>query len=360
MKLFMPTLVYSETDCVKKHAAELAALGNKALIVTGRHSSKANGSLKAVTDALESEKTEYLLFDEIEENPSIETVMNARKIGVDGKVDFVIGIGGGSPMDAAKAIALMIANPQEDKNLLYEARTMPALPVAEVPTTAGTGSEVTPYAILTIHEKKTKKSISHKIFPKIALCDTNYIKTQSYEGTVNTAVDTLAHLVESYLNTNSNAYNRTYSERGLAVWGQFKDALLENKLSKEDYDKMMQACTYGGMAISHTGTSFPHGLSYMVTYHLGTPHGKAVGIFLAGYVKCYAANDPKDAQKVLELLGFANVEDMGAYLHKLLGDVEVSAQMTADNAEALLANPGKLANYPFLISEEELLMMKMY
>ena len=156
MNFYMPTKVYNEKDCVRRHSQELAALGSRALIVTGRHSSRMNGSLQDVEEALLREKIPYAVFDEIEENPSVDTVMRARTVGISEKADFVIGVGGGSPMDAAKAVALMIANPERDARLLYEAQksssqepVCPALPVAAVPTTAGTGSEVTPYAILT-------------------------------------------------------------------------------------------------------------------------------------------------------------------------------------------------------------------
>ena len=153
MKLYMPTKVYNEKGCVRQHSQELAALGTKALLVTGKHSSRVNGSLQDVKDALNREQVPYVVFDGIEENPSVATVMRATALGLSEKVDFVIGIGGGSPMDASKAIALMIANPEKKADFLYETDAAvkqaanKALPVAAVPTTAGTGSEVTPYAI---------------------------------------------------------------------------------------------------------------------------------------------------------------------------------------------------------------------
>ena len=163
MELYLPVKVYSEADCVKRHGTELCALGTKAMIVTGRHSAVKTGALQDVTDALG--QMPYVVFDEIEENPSVETVVKAADLAKAQKVDFVIGIGGGSPMDASKAIALLAANPGETEEIFYESRKLPHLPVACVPTTCGTGSEVTPYAILTRHKLRTKKSISHRLFP---------------------------------------------------------------------------------------------------------------------------------------------------------------------------------------------------
>lgn len=381
MNFYMPTRVYNEKDCVRRHSQELAALGSRALIVTGRHSSRINGSLQDVEAALIREKIPYAVFDEIEENPSVDTVMRARAVGISEKADFVVGVGGGSPMDAAKAIALMIANPDRDERLLYEAAetspegpVYPALPVAAVPTTAGTGSEVTPYAILTRNVlpevvlsavpqagaqdalahlgKHTKQGISHRIFPALALVDTAYLQTASRSGCVNTAVDTLAHLVESYLNTNATAYSRDFAEMGLRIWAQVKDRLLSYEIGEEEREALMHACTLGGIAISHTGTSLPHGLSYTVTCELGTPHGKAAAIFLPGFLKNYG--DQEAAQRVLSFLGFGSAQSFSEYVRALLGETKLSQELWEQAMDDLLGNPAKLKNYPFQLDREKL------
>ncbi len=355
MYLFMPTLVYSEENCVKNHFREIALTGKKAMIVTGKHSSRKNGSLNDVSTVLNQENIPYILFDDIEENPSVETIMKARNLAVSENVDFIIGIGGGSPLDAAKAIALMSANPKADEELLYQSNSLPYLPVICIPTTCGTGSEVTPYSILTLHKQKTKKSISHKIFPTLALLDTNYLKTASRNCIVNTSVDALSHLIESYLNTNSNALNRIYSTQGLQMWAEFKENLKNNTLSEKDYETMLHASMVAGIAITHTGTSLPHGLSYPVTYELGVPHGKAVGMFLGGYVENY--KDKKDAGKVLELLEFSNAKELRSYLNQLLGKTELPAELLSADADSILVNKSKLKNYPFEVTKEELINM---
>lgn len=106
----IPTKIYFGKDCIAKNAGVLAAVGSKAMIVTGKHSAKASGALDDVTAVLEAEKKEYVIFDEIENNPSVETVAKAADIARAEKIDFVIGIGGGSPIDASKAIAVLAAN----------------------------------------------------------------------------------------------------------------------------------------------------------------------------------------------------------------------------------------------------------
>ena len=355
MQLYMPTKVFSEENCVKNHAREMGALGKKAMIVTGKNSAKSCGALADILAALEDQNVRYVLFDRVEENPTIETVMAAREIALSENVDFCIGVGGGSPMDAAKAIAMMTANPDENEGVLYTPKALPYLPVVCVPTTCGTGSEVTPYAILTRHALRTKKSISHKIFPALALLDAKYLKTMSRNGLVSTAVDALAHLIESWLNANTNDLNRIYTREGLRLWGQFKDRLAEDALTKEDYVRMLHASMAAGMSITHTGTSIPHAMSYPVTYELAVPHGTAVGMFLGGFVEGYP--DQEAAQSAMDIRGVENAGVFHTYLTCLLGKVEVPEKVLEAGAALLLSDPAKLKNYPFPITEAELMNM---
>lgn len=352
MNIYVPTLIYSEKDCVEKYGRIMAKTGRKALIVTGKKSSRVNGSLDDVIKALEINDGQYVIFDQVEENPSIETVMEARKLGLQEKVDYVIGVGGGSPIDAAKAIALMLGNPQRDESILFQSEMRRYLPVVAVPTTAGTGTEVTPYSILTIHEKRTKKSISHRIYPVLALVDYKYLKTQSEEVLINTATDALAHLVESYLNTKADDLNKMYSEKGLRLFAEIKDRL-KNPDDKV-YMTLSNMAMIAGMAIAHTGTSLPHGLSYMLTYELGIPHGKACGVYLGRYMEMYAAHDKAAVDNVLEALGMDSVEVFKKYLKDILGDVQISEDIVKANAEGIMSNVDKLKNYPYEVKVEEL------
>lgn len=355
MRYYIPTEIFYETGCVKNHGKEISRLGSKCLIVTGRNSAKITGALNDILEVLENEKIERVIFDEIEENPSVETVMKVRKLGVDHKVDFVIGIGGGSPLDASKAIALMIKNQEKDEEALYKERNLESLPVVAIPTTAGTGSEVTPYAILTLHKERTKRSISHRIFPSLALVDYKYLQYANDSIIVNTAVDALAHLIESNLNTNADEYSKIFSEHGLMLWARVKECLIRKKFTDINYDNLMNASTIAGMAIAYTGTSLPHGFSYAVTYEDHVPHGKAVGIFLPGFLDIYQKNDARAVKRVLELLEFESVEKFSEYIFTLLGKVVISDELHKYNVKSILNNQGKMANYPFKINENELI-----
>lgn len=357
MKLHMPVKVFFQENAVKENGKELAMLGKKAMIVTGKHSSKVNGSLDDVVKAFTDNNIPYVIFDDIEENPSVETVAKAASMAVAEGVDFFVGIGGGSPMDASKAISLLAKNPElipDARVKLYEKSEHKAYPVAAVPTTSGTGSEVTQYAILTLHDNHTKKSMAHYVFPEVAFVDAGYLKTSSYKNMVSTCVDALAHAIESYLNTNSNDMNRVYAREAMRLWGLSKAGLLSEEsfknMSDEDYARFMHASVMAGMSIAHTGTSLPHGLSYPVTYEMGVPHGKAVGMFLPAFIKAYEGK--ADVKAVLDILGFTNEEEFEKYINTLLGHTDISDDIWSKDVQDILSNPAKLKNYPFEMTEQ--------
>ena len=354
MRFYVPTDIYVEKNCVINHGKELAALGKRALIVTGRYSARANGSLDDVIAVLDGEGIPYEIFDQVEENPSVETIVKAAEMGKAFQGDFVIGIGGGSPLDASKAIALLMANPDKDGSCLYQSLDLPHLPVASIPTTCGTGSEATPVSVLTNYQMQVKKSIPYKIFPALALVDGKYLASAKRSLIVNTAVDALAHLVESYLNTKSNLFNRMASEYGLMLWAKTREILAkETPLTEEDYEHLMFDATVAGMAIAHTATGLPHGMSYDLTYNFGVPHGKACGYFLAAYMEMCSLHKPEEVQKILDFLGMKDLKEFADEIRDLIGTYEIKAADKEKFMAAMQTNQGKLAAAPWNVSPEE-------
>ena len=357
MRFFVPTDIYVEENCVKNHAKNLIAVGKRALIMTGRHSAAANGSLNDVTDVLNAGQIPFKVFNEVEENPSTDTVRNAAKIAREFNADFIIGIGGGSAIDAAKAAALLLENPDVDADELHKAPSHPLnhVPVVAVPTTCGTGSEATPVAIITNHKINLKKSIPHVIFPVLALVDGKYLAFAKKQLIVNTAVDALAHMVESILNVKSNLLNRMCPEYGLQLWGQCKDALLsDGECAANLYEKLMLTSTVAGMSIAQTSTTVPHGMSYDLTVHAGVPHGPAVGYFLAAYVEVCAKFVPQDVEKVLSLLRLQSIEEFSEMIRKLIGTCTVSREMRDKFAAAMKVNRSKLDLVPGNITPDDI------
>ena len=353
MKFYNPVRIFDEYDCVKNHAKELASFGSKALVVTGKSSSFSNGSFDDVKSVLETACINYTVFSEVEENPSVETVFKAKDRYSSEGIGFVIGIGGGSPMDAAKAIALVLKHPEADLDYLYDAsRNSSSLPVVCVPTTCGTGSEVTGVAVLTRHDKKTKISMTHKVFPSLALVDGKYLESASDTLVANSSVDALSHLLESALNARSDDYVKMTATAGLSTWAKTKDILTgHRKALPEDRALLMRASVLGGMSIAGCGTSLPHALSYILTYDLGLTHGRAVGYFLPGFV---AAAPAKERDELLKYAGFSDVNDFEAFISDVFGQQEIPEAELIRAFETVKNNPAKMRSASFEVDEKML------
>ena len=351
MKFYMPVSVFDEINCVKNHAKELASCGTKALIVTGRSSAVKCGALADVRRALEENGCACSVFSDVEENPSVETVVLAAEYGLSQKADFVIGIGGGSPMDAAKAIAFLMKQENPSASYLYDAGVpTDYLPVIAVPTTCGTGSEVTGVSVLTNHARKTKGSIPHRIYPSYAFIDGRYLYQAPHSVIVNTSVDALAHLMESYLSSNADDYSRYAALSGLDLWSRIRCVLTGDvQPDAEDFARLMRSSTLAGIAIAQTGTSLPHALSYIVTYDTGLAHGPACGLFLPGFA---AEASPEDQEKMLRAAGFWDVEGLTEFLDKVLQKPAIPGETLARTFEAVTSAPAKMKSCIFHADEE--------
>ncbi len=346
----MPTKLFVGRECLKKNYRELGGYGKKAFIVTGK-SSRYNGSLLNCTEALEANAVEYLIYDKIKENPSVEEVEAAAKEGNKNGVDFVIGIGGGSPMDAAKAIGILIKNKDKTGEDLCKLPLLSSVPLIAVPTTAGTGSETTPYSILTIHKKKTKQSLPHKIFFDKAFIDARYAFDMPRNITTNTAVDALTHLIESYLCTNANYFSDKLCETGFSMFAECRKALYDFTLDFDLREKLFLMSSMGGFCISQTGTSLPHKLGYALTYFKNVAHGAANGVLTAEYIKLC---DPAKVSHMLSILGFSTIDELDRYIRDILElDFSLSQKDIEAFSKEFYDDKSKQTVHPFNLSYED-------
>ncbi len=313
----MPTTVFYGPECVKIHSSDWV-LGKKALIVTGQSSAKLSGALD---DVLENIGVEYELFSEVENNPSLETVARGGKLAREAGCDFVIGIGGGSPLDAAKVIAVLARNHKDPLALYDEGWDNEALPVVAVPTTAGTGSEVTQYAVLTIDRDKTKRGLGGSdMFPKVALVDPRYTESLSADITIDTAVDALSHLVEGYLSLRSNIMSSALALQGMRLWGRCIPALRNQAFDRTVREQLMLASTLAGMTIAQTGTTVLHAMGYPLTYFHGVPHGRANGFMFAEYLKYINQAAPQKVGEVIAALGLTSLLEFEQLMDELYAE----------------------------------------
>ena len=282
--IYMPVRIISGENCVIKNSAEFRKSGKKCLIVTSRTSAKKSGALDDVITALNNENIVYSIFDEITENPLVSTVIKAGEKAREFGAEFIIGIGGGSPLDASKAVAICAENPDYDIKGLY-ARPIPskALPVVLVGTTSGTGSEVTGVSVLTNDEDGMKKSISGAdCYGAVSFLDPNYTCSMNYDITISTALDAFAHAVEGWFAPACSDLPTQYGKMALPlIYNGLKyldetKSLPDEKLRADLY----YGSIYAGLELNVCGAAFPHTVGYVLTENFGIPHGKACTAFM--------------------------------------------------------------------------------
>ena len=288
-------------NCINDQYKLLAPLGKKALIVTGTKSAKANGSYEDVLKALAANGQDYVLYDKVMANPTDVCVFETGTLGKKENCDFVIAIGGGSPMDAAKAAAVIAAEknviPKED---LFNVSFTNALPIIVIPTTAGTGSETTQYSVLVDTTEEDgfspkiggpmKRSVSSPLlFPQLAFLDAKYMIDLNREITVNTVIDALSHAVEGMLSQKTHYMSDVLAVESISMIMDTMDDLLNFPADAGSFpfkkrEQLLLASALAGMVIAQTGTVLPHSMGYLFTINWGTDHGRANGLLMESFL----------------------------------------------------------------------------
>jgi len=286
------------------------------LIVTDKHAGEKSGALKAIKNQL---KDKYFdIFDRVEENPSFQLLEEGRKIIREGNYQIILAIGGGSPMDAAKGFAVLATN---DGSMLeyMNGRALEHKPLGVIciPTTSGTGSEVTPYAVFSDHEQGFKGGFAHLgIFPIVSIIDPELSFSMPTQLIVNTGLDALTHSIESYLSADATILTDALAIHSIKT-------IIENldNAAKKDQEAMClvsYASMIAGIVITHAGTILLHIMGYPLTIYHNIQHGKANAILLPQFLEFMLANSTvkekvKEIDKLFKAFGGARkyIEDFG-------------------------------------------------
>ncbi|MEA1987066.1 MAG: iron-containing alcohol dehydrogenase, partial [Candidatus Marinimicrobia bacterium] len=202
---FMPTNIFFGENSLKENLISKLNSDNKILIVTGKNSAKISGAQSDFTELLELNKIEYKIFDKITENPKLETVHEGANYFLQNNCNMVIGIGGGSPIDSAKAISIISANKFTNKEFYDSEKIQKVFPIIAIPTTSGTGTEATQYSVITDTKKNRKAGFGSPImFPKYSFLDPKYTISLPKIITRDTAIDALSHLIEGIYSNKRN------------------------------------------------------------------------------------------------------------------------------------------------------------
>ena len=308
---YLPTRILAGRGALVRHP-EFLQIGRSAFIVTGKKSARLCGALDDVTALLSAAGISYTVFDQISENPPVLTCYEGGRLAAEAHADFVIGIGGGSPLDAAKAIAAFAANQGIEPMDIYDAqkRTRRSLPIIAIPTTAGTGSEVNAYSVLTLPNGDKKKTFtSANSWPRAAFVDPKYTDSLPYDTTISTALDAFAHAAEGFFTAKCEGIERLYAEKCIPSLYSCLKALAEGREITEDLrDELYYGSIYAGLVINTCGTAFPHPMGYVLTENFGVPHGTACAVFQKEFYEYNKAVAPELAAQYLDRIGCSEAE----------------------------------------------------
>jgi len=278
--------------------------GKKALLVTGKQSMRKSGILDELERILGEAGIDSVIFDKVEPNPSYSTVEMGAEIAISKKCDMVIGCGGGSAMDAAKAIAIASLSNKRISSFFEGEKPSEAMPVIEIATTAGTGSEVDRYFVLTNPETKEKNATGFKCsYPAAAIVDPTLMKTMPPRLTAATGIDAFFHGLESYVSKLSTPISELYAKEAMQLiinnlYEAFRDG--ENMEARE---KMALASTLAGLAIDISRTTLLHALEHPVSGHLNAVHGEGLAALSIAYMEFTLPLCPEKFANVATLFG---------------------------------------------------------
>jgi alcohol dehydrogenase class IV len=275
----------------RARAPEIAAsFGRRVLLVTGAASLERSGALAALVDGLARAGADHARLV-VDREPDTAMADEGARMARGGRFDVVLAVGGGSVLDAAKAVAALASNEGAALDYIEEVGggrplARPPLPVVAVPTTAGSGSEVTRNAVLRVPELRVKRSIrSDLMIPRVAIVDPMLLQGAPREVAASAGLDALTHLIEAYLSRGAQPTTDALVLPGIrravgALW-----ALAEGTSTPTSHESMALASLWGGIALANAGLGAVHGLVAPLGGRCNVAHGAACGCLLPGTLR---------------------------------------------------------------------------
>jgi alcohol dehydrogenase class IV len=300
----MPTRIVLEQGAIER-VGELIPKVGSAIVVTGHSFARRAGLCDRLEGILRKAGVREIAFAPASPNPPVSEVEAIGRLARERKAELMIGLGGGSAMDAAKAAAVVATNDKPLLELFPMHRFQRApLPLLCIPTTAGTGSETTQYAIINNDEGTDKLNLnSPRTFPILALLDPELSVTMPEDITADTGIDALTHAIEGYISRRSQPLSDCLALESIGVIRRNLHRAVENGNDLDARAAMLYAAAVAGIVIAQTGTTVLHALGYYLTLRYGVPHGRANGALLGRYLKFIEEVSPEKINNVYSIFG---------------------------------------------------------
>lgn len=341
---------YHGVGAIQEISAEAKARGfQKALICSGPNLLKF-GVTKKVTDILDAAGLRYEIYSDIKENPTIENVQNGVEAYKKAGADYIIAIGGGSPIDTAKAVGIIITNPEfaDVRSLEGVAPTKkPSVPIFAVPTTAGTAAEVTINYVITDTEKKRKMvCVDVHDIPVVAFVDPEMMATMPKGLTAATGMDALTHAIEGYITGAAWELSDMFHLKAIEIIARSLRGAVEN--TPEGREGMALGQYVAGMGFSNVGLGIVHSMAHPLGALYDTPHGVANAIILPTVMEYNAEATGEKYREIARAMGVQNVDAMSVEEYRKAA-VDAVRQLSKDvGIPADLKEIVKKEDIPFL------------
>ncbi|GEM78936.1 iron-containing alcohol dehydrogenase [Vibrio superstes] len=283
------------------------------------------GVVDSIRTPLREAQISFSLFDDVDPDPGFEVVRNGVRQFVENHCDGIVAIGGGSPIDCAKAISACTKTNKDVSKLLGLMRVRrPIYPVIAIPTTSGTGSEGTVAAVISDHQARKKWAITDPfIVPKIALLDPNLLVGLPPQITAETGVDALTHAIESYISGYANNYSKQLSISAIQRIFRYLSVAVKDGNNLNARQEMARASYEAGLAFTRTYIGYVHAVAHQLGAFYHIPHGRANAIVLPSVLRFIATTDPKPVASLARAVGCtmedSDRENALAFIEKVEG-----------------------------------------
>lgn len=289
----VPDHIITGKGAIDEAKGYIKSYGKKALIVTGKHVVKST-MIQTLVDQLDDIEVEYSIFDGITGEPTDSMIEEGIKKYLDNNCDFLIGMGGGSPLDSAKAIGAMITNPGTIAD--YNGKEIPNKipPVVAIPTTAGTGSEATKFTIITDSKKDIKMLLKGDyLIPELAIIDYELGMTAPRSVTAATGLDALTHAVEAYTSKKATVMTDTLAVSAIKRIIEYLPIVYQDGGNEKAREEMAIAALEAGICINNSSVTLVHGMSRPIGALFHVPHGMSNAMLLTRCM-AFAATEVSD------------------------------------------------------------------
>lgn len=362
---YLPVNLIFGSGRIKELGDKAKEYGHKALIVTGKSSTKKSGLLDKSVTLLKKSNVSSLVFDKIEPNPTTAVAYKGAELAKNEGCDVIIGIGGGSIMDAAKAIAFLSVNDGDISDYIFSRKSSDkALPIILVPTTCGTGSEGNGFAVLTNSKNGDKKSLRcNAIVAKASIIDPELMKTMPKTVLASVGFDALCHNMEGYLSKIGQPMTDMMSLEGIRLIAGNLLKVYEGYDKNDAWEKLTFASTLGGMVINTAGVLAPHGMEHPASGIKNIVHGKGLAALTPAVFEESIKGAPEKFAAISKLLGGHDetdcVKQIRELLIKLNLNVSLSQQGITENdvdwmaENCMKVSAAGIANNPVVFSLDD-------